>query len=47
MKLYQLRYCAAMTQICIFPYCSQYIGDYDVIEPVNSTLRDAPSWPYS
>ena len=33
-NLYQLQYCVAMIQICIFPYCNgQDIGDYDVIEP--------------
>ena len=41
-KLYQLQYCVAMTQICIFPNCNGDTGDYDVIKAENSTLRVVP-----
>ena len=41
-NLYQLRYCAAMIQICIFPNCNRDAGGYDVTEPENSTVRVAP-----
>ena len=31
-----------MIQICIFPNCNRDTGEYDVIEPENSTLHVSP-----